>query len=152
MRGAPRPPSFLVDPLVLGAVLLLVVNDRWLKPMLHDGLTGKLSDLALCAFLPAFFAELVLLAAPRSSPRRALAGGAVVAAVLFAGLELVPSLAEGACAALAVVGPRLGLDGPFGMTRDPTDLWALPVILLAVRHGERRCSRHQAGEVNHAAA
>lgn len=147
-----RPPSLLVDPLALGAVLLMVVNDRWLKPVLHDALTGKLSDLALCAFLPAFFAELALLAAPRTRPRAALVGGALAAAALFAGLELVPPLADGACAALAIVGPRLGLDGPFVMTRDPTDLWALPVILLAVLHGERRLARYRTAEASHAMA
>jgi len=152
MTAPARPPSLLIDPLVLGAVLLMVGNDHWLKATYHDALTGKLSDLALCAFLPAFFAELALLVAPRTSPRAALAGGALAAAALFAGLEVVPALADGACAALAVVGPRLGLDGPFAMTRDPTDLWALPVILLAVLHGERRLARHRAAEVSHAMA
>jgi hypothetical protein len=35
-------------PLPLAAVALMVVNDRVLKPLFHNGVTGKLSDVAIC--------------------------------------------------------------------------------------------------------
>ena len=46
-------------PLPLLAVGLMVVNDRVLKPRLHNALTGKLSDLAVCFFLPLFVSALL---------------------------------------------------------------------------------------------
>lgn len=43
MKGPGRP---LTSPVYLSALALLMVNDWLLKPVLHNGLTGKLSDFA----------------------------------------------------------------------------------------------------------
>ena len=37
----------------------LVVNDVWLKPAFHSALTGKLSDVAVCFFMPLLLSELL---------------------------------------------------------------------------------------------
>ena len=55
---APRSGEFFA-PLPLAALALTVVNDVWLKPAFHSGLTGKLSDVGICFFMPLFLSELL---------------------------------------------------------------------------------------------
>lgn len=123
MPPAPSARSFLLGPghpLFLAAVALLLLNDHWLKG-LHPGpwLTGKLSDVAWLVVSP------VLLAAGLALLR--LSGRAVRGLAL-----LIPAVAFTA----------LQLWSPLGDTwvhwmgghhvADPTDLLALPAVLLAL--------------------
>jgi len=124
-------------PLPLAAVGLLVVNDRFLKPAFHSAVTGKLSDVAICFFLPLFVSELAGLVF-RWAPRRRLLFGAVVATVVFASLEVVPPVTRLALRVLGTVGPLVGVAGPFRMTSDWTDLLCLLFVPLAVAYGRRR--------------
>ncbi|RYZ08386.1 MAG: hypothetical protein EOO73_08010 [Myxococcales bacterium] len=53
--NAPRAPGAqLLHPVMLGALLLLVVNDHVLKRLCPSPLTGKLSDVAVVVVLPVF--------------------------------------------------------------------------------------------------
>lgn len=132
----PRSGEFFA-PLPLAAVALLVVNDYWLKPALHDELTGKLSDVAVCFFMPLFLSELLGLAFG-VRPRIRLWLGAGVTAALFATLEVVPPFTRVTIALLDRIGPYLGIHRPFRMTADLTDLLCLVFVPLAVWYGARR--------------
>jgi hypothetical protein len=148
MRGAghvlsaDRPPRHgeFFAPLPLAAVALLLVNDRWLKPALHSGLTGKLSDVALCFFMPLFVSECLGLLMGMV-PRTRLALGAVFTAALYAALEVVPPFTAWTLRVLAAVGPSLGIWRPFRMTSDVTDLYCLALVPVAVWYGHWRLRR-----------
>ena len=134
-----RPPRHgeFFAPLPLAFVGLMVVNDRWLKPVFHSWLTGKLSDIAICFFLPLFVSELlgILFAI---APNRRLWAGALASAAVFAGLEVVDPLTHGAIRLLEAVAPYAGIHARFQMTSDWTDLGCLACIPGAVIYGRRR--------------
>jgi hypothetical protein len=123
-------------PWPLVAVALMVVNDRWLKGMFHNGVTGKLSDVAICFFLPLFSSALLSLVWQRH-PRARIFVGAVVASAVFVGQESWPAFQAGLLAMLDVVGRPLGI-ARFQLTADPTDLLALLMVPVAVWYGLRR--------------
>jgi hypothetical protein len=127
--------EFFAPPPLL-AVALMVVNDRWLKARFHNGLTGKLSDVAICFFLPLFLSALLGLGWTRH-PRARIVVGAVGAAGVFVGQELWPAFQAGLLAGLSAVGRPLGIER-FQLTSDPTDLWALLMVPLAVGYGLHR--------------
>lgn len=135
-RSAPRSGEFFA-PLPLAALALLVVNDVWLKPLFHNFVTGKLSDVAVCFLMPLFVSELLGLALG-VAPRLRLLLGAAATAVLFSALELSAWCSEQAVAALEALGPWLGLRGGFEMTADVTDLACVPLVVLAYRYGSAR--------------
>lgn len=116
----------LCHPLPLVAVLVLAVNDGWLKTahLLPAWLTGKLSDVAGLFFFPLLLVALVrgaMVAARRSPPR--VAGPCGLVAILATAAGFVAVKLWPACNAL--VGRCWGT-----MVMDRTDLWALPVLLL----------------------
>jgi hypothetical protein len=115
------------------------VNDHLLKPAFHNGLTGKLSDIAICFFLPLYLSALLGLIWPRRWPRARLIVGAGLAAAIFTVLELSDTAGRWFLHALARVGPALGI-GRVGLTRDPWDLAALLLVPLAAWYGWRRLS------------
>lgn len=125
-----------VAPLPLLAVLLMLVNDRWLKPTFHNTVTGKLSDVAGCFFLPLFVSALLGLAWRRPVRMRLWWGAAVTCAV-FVPICLSSSVAAVWVAALAAVGSLVGLHG-YALASDPTDLLTLPLVLAAVWYGQQR--------------
>jgi hypothetical protein len=133
---APRSGEFFA-PLPLSAVAMMIVNDHWLKPAFHSALTGKLSDIAICFFMPLFVSE-VLGIAIGMRPVSRLAAGALVTALLYTGLEVVPSFTAFAIRVLSLAGPYLGVRRPFRMTADWSDLWCLALVPLAVAYGRRR--------------
>jgi hypothetical protein len=130
-------------PLPLLAVVLMVVNDRFLKPWLHNALTGKLSDLAICFFLPLFVSALMGIFW-RSHPRARVLAGAGIAAFVFAAQEMWIGFQDLLLGALRVVGGPLGLRH-FVLTSDTSDLWALLMVPVAAAYGFSRLkSRPQA--------
>ncbi len=132
MRRLPPMPEFLA-PLPLAAVALMAVNDRWLKPAFHNALTGKLSDVALCFFLPLYLSALLALVTRWPRPTR-LGVGAAVTALLYTALKVSQPAADLFCVALRVVGTPLGMT-QFRAWADPTDLITLPLIAVAVLYG-----------------
>lgn len=127
-------PEFLA-PLPLSAVALMALNDRWLKPAFHNALTGKLSDLAICFFLPLYLSALLALVTRWSRSTR-LHVGATACALLYTALKVSPLVGQGFCAALRLVGAPLGLTS-FRSVADPTDLITLPLVWVALRYGRR---------------
>ena len=124
------PPSGLLHPLALAAIALLVVNDHVLKAHYPGWLTGKLSDVAGLVFFPlllrALLAPIVHLA--RSIGReRLLIACVALTALAFAAIKLV---APATAACEQVLGALLG--GRVTIVRDPTDLLALPFVLVAL--------------------
>lgn len=103
--------------------MLLLLNDHYLKSggVLAGWVTGKLSDFAGLLMAPVVVAALV---APRS--RRGFRLAHVAVGAVFGLLKLSPELARAWCA----------LGGAFGMTwrvvSDPTDLLALPMLLVSL--------------------
>jgi hypothetical protein len=122
-------PEFLA-PLPLLAVALMAVNDRWLKPAFHNTLTGKLSDVAICFFLPLYVSALLALVT-RWPVERRVAVGAGVTALLFTALKVSQPAADLFCRLLLPLGAPLGLTA-FRAVADPTDLITLPLAGAAV--------------------
>jgi hypothetical protein len=134
--SGPRSGEFFA-PLPIAALALTVVNDVWLKPMLHSALTGKLSDVGVCLFMPLFVSELLgLFFGVR--PRVRLIVGGLLTAILFTAQEIVPPFIDLALRILRAIGPRVGIHGRFTLTSDWTDLFCLLLIPLSVLYGGRR--------------
>jgi hypothetical protein len=130
-----RRPSEFFAPAPLLAVALLGLNDHLGKALFHNAVTGKLSDVALCFFLP-----LLVSAALRPlwrHDRARLTGSALLAAAVFATLELSLTADAWFSAALAFVGRPFGITGAV-FTRDPWDLLALALVPVAHAYGLRR--------------
>ena len=129
-------------PLPLAFVGLLVVNDYWAKARFHNALTGKLSDVALCFFMPLFCSELLGICFGVSTRTRLWIGG-MTTALLFTLLEVVEPVTEVALSLLTWLGPRLGMTRHFAMTRDPTDLYCVLIVPLALWYGYRRLTHRR---------
>jgi len=123
-RDAPelKPARALLTPTWIVALALLVANDHWLKGsgILPDLLTGKLSDFAGMLVAPALLASLL-----RVRSRRALLVCHLAVGAVFAGIQLAPGFAAQWSALMGLVG------FPWVITCDPTDLIALPFLLLS---------------------
>jgi hypothetical protein len=145
MRGDP-PPSGLLHPIALAAIALLIVNDHLLKARYPGWLTGKLSDVAGMVFFPLLLRALIVpILRLRSDlhPGRELRERLLIACVALTALLLAAiKLAEPATAACEqLLGALLG--GRVEIVRDPTDLLALPFVLVApwiARRAERRAA------------
>jgi hypothetical protein len=137
--GPPRAGEFFA-PLPLAALALTVVNDVWLKRALHSELTGKLSDVGICFFMPLFISELLGIVF-RARARVRLWIGASVTAVLYTAQEVVPPFTRFALSVLRAIGPPMGIRGTFTLTSDWTDLLCLVLIPVAVGYGSRRLAR-----------
>lgn len=117
-------PRGLVHPTPLVALAVLLLNDHALKGagVLPGWLTGKLSDFAGLALFPVLLTTLVELH-PRAPRRLVVAlGSALATGLAFSLLKAWPAanaLANAAWGAVAL---------------DPTDLVALPALLLALHH------------------
>ncbi len=138
----------LLHPVALAALGLLVLNDHVLKAAWPGPVTGKLSDVAGLAFFPILLLSAWELAGSLVRRRRRPTVRAVIVAVglTAAGFVLVKTLPSGAGAfgwllGLAQWGLALPLRGILGLPSapispavviaDPTDLVALPALLLA---------------------
>lgn len=131
-------------PASLAAVVVMGVNDHILKARLHNALTGKLSDVAGCFFLPLFVsAVLGLIGGWRLRPR--IAVGGVLTALIFTTLELSTGADALFGRVVALVGGPLGIKGA-SMTRDLTDLWALVFVPAGCLYGLNRAGRNGDGE------
>ncbi|MCX4247902.1 hypothetical protein [Paraliomyxa miuraensis] len=118
-----RPSRALLHPLWLGSLAVLVLNDHVLKgaSLLPSVVTGKLSDVAGLVVAPVLLAALCRV---RSMRGLWLAHAAV--GVVFSAIQLSAAAAGGWSAAMASIG------FPWAITRDPTDLLALPALALSL--------------------
>jgi hypothetical protein len=130
-----RMPEFFA-PAPLAAVALMVLNDRVLKWRFHNGITGKLSDVAVCFFLPLFLSACIGIVWRTQGRARVVLGG-VVTVLVFTAQEIWPAFQRVFLSSLRVVGGPLGL-GNFVLTSDLSDLWTMLMVPLAVVYGWRR--------------
>jgi hypothetical protein len=116
------PARALLTPTWIGALALLVANDHWLKGsgLLPGVLTGKLSDFAGMLVAPTLLAALLGV-----RTRGALLACHVAVASVFAGIQLSTGFAAQWSSLMGLVGH------PWTITCDPTDLIALPFLLLS---------------------
>lgn len=121
-KTALRPARALLTPTWIGALLLLVANDHWLKGsgMVPGVLTGKLSDFAGMLVAPTLLAALLGV-----QTKRALLACHVAVGFVFAGIQLSLGFADAWAGLMALIGH------PWVITSDPTDLLALPFLLLS---------------------
>lgn len=133
-RVKPRAIEFFSLP-PLAAVALLLINDHVFKSAFRGAVTGKLSDFAGCFFLPLFVSAL-LAEVTRWSWQRRVAIGAGVTFALFVPIKLFPQAALAVARAVELVSLPLGL-GAQRITVDPSDLLAVPMILLAALYARK---------------
>jgi hypothetical protein len=121
-RDELAPARALLTPTWVASLALLVANDHWLKGsgLLPGVVTGKLSDFVGMIVAPVLLATLLCV---RS--KRALALCHIAVAVVFAGIKLSPAFAAQWSALMGLFGH------PWMIVCDPTDLLALPFLLLS---------------------
>lgn len=131
VQGAPE--FFGVLPLI--AVALFALNNGVLKRAFPGFVTGKLSDLLICFFLPLFVSALLERLSRLEVGPRVAAGIALTAAIFIA--------VKTSATASAVLDRDIALVlQPFGIRTAPnrvdvTDLCALPMLALAWLHARR---------------
>ena len=137
--------------MALLAVAVLVLNDHVLKEVWPGVLTGKLSDVAGLVFFPLLLLAVIdLLGATRlarSAPARLVCVG--LTGVAFSAIQLIPEAAQIYRHGLGwMQWPALALlagapsPQPVDHTMDPTDLLALPALLVAWRLASPSLTRH----------
>ena len=113
----------------LGAVVVFGLNNHVWKFQYHNWFTGKLSDLMACFFLPLFLSAILKIFVNWPLATR-VSTGAVITAVIF-------TVVKTSAMASSILNSLLSaMTSPFGLgvstnIADPTDLIALPMILLA---------------------
>jgi hypothetical protein len=155
---APATRSLLVHPVTLACMAVLLVNDHLLKAMWPGSMTGKLSDFAGLVFFPVLLvgvAELTTSRLGRRPPRtpRSMLVCCGLTALVFAPAELwepATVFYEAALGAIQwpfriLVAVAGGGEAPalrrVSATADPTDLIALPMLLVPVLLAFRTTSR-----------
>jgi hypothetical protein len=142
--------ELLLHPVALASVAVLLVNDHWGKARFPGVITGKLSDLAGLVFFPLLLTTVIDAAARvfgrRTGPSQGtLLVGIVLTGAAFAGAK---ATAVGAEAYRTVWGVlewplRAALAGHLvpweraAFVRDPTDLVALPALVISWLVGRR---------------
>lgn len=132
----------LLHPITLGAIALLVINDHVLKRVAPGILTGKLSDVAGMIFFPLFLAAILEMFRVRHS--WLILGCAIATGVVFAATKTIPLAADAYRSGLGAIqwpfhalfaivrGNRVPGLASVAMTMDPTDLIALPALIVPV--------------------
>ena len=130
-----RPGSGLFHPLVYGAIVVLALNDHWAKAKWPGLVTGKLSDVAGLLFFPLFLqAGWELLGSLRGpvAPSFSVARIAtVLTGIVFCAVKTFEPASLTYEWGLGLL--RVPLEGslrPVSLTRDATDLIALPVLVV----------------------
>ena len=134
----------LLGPTALLAIALLVVNDHVLKARVPGLVTGKLSDVAGMIFFPLLLAAAAEHAGLRRG-RAAVIAAALATGAVFAAIKLWAPAGELYRVGLAMLqwpfralaaaftNAALPALGRVHLTADPTDLIALPALLVPVR-------------------
>lgn len=121
-RDELAPARALLTPTWVASLALLIANDHFLKGsgLLPGVVTGKLSD-----FVGMIVAPVLLAALLGVRSKRALALCHVAVALVFTGIQLSPAFADQWSALMGLFGY------PWVITCDPTDLIALPFLLVS---------------------
>lgn len=129
--------AWLSHPVTVVSLVVLVVNDHFLKTTYPGWVTGKLSDVAGLVLAPALLATVVALLVPRLPTTAAATLGLGTVGVGFTAVKISGYAAGIASAAWSV------LNGPSVVRADASDLIALPALLIAYRVWSR-AGRHPA--------
>lgn len=133
----------LLRPAALLSIALLVINDHVLKAHAPGLVTGKLSDVAGLSFFPLLLAAAAEQVGLRGG-RAAVLAAAIATGLAFAAVKLWAPAGELYCvgfaalqwpfhaAAAAVTDTALPALGRARLVQDPTDLLALPMLLVPV--------------------
>lgn len=140
---SPRPGHGLFHPVVFVAVAVLALNDHWAKAQWPGLITGKLSDCAGLVFFPLFLqAGWELFSSLRHPvvPSLQVARIAIIAtALVFAAVKLLePASLAYEWGVGLLRWPIEGVLRPVSLARDPTDLIALPALLVPWQLAKRR--------------
>lgn len=120
----------LLSPAALASLALVVWNDAWLKRHHAGLLSGKLSDVGLCVFLPIFVAAAIEWSAFALGRRVRVNGLACgIAVAYFVAIKVFAEATQLHVAWLSALVPWWH----FRAVTDPTDLVALPATWLAWR-------------------
>lgn len=147
----------LLHPVALLAVALLILNDHLLKQAAPGLVTGKLSDVAGLVFFPLLLqagweVATAGIGRPAIGSPRVLLVAIVATGVVFAAIQVEPVAGEIYSGLLGwlqwAVGslPAVLLGQPIGsphsvrLTPDPTDLLALPVLIVPYLVGRARAA------------
>ena len=156
-RGGPQPGDLLLDPVILLALAVLVLNDHVLKGPGPAPLTGILSGMAGLILMPSVLvAGTELLAWLRgrwlTSTMRPMLAASVAVGTAYALVELLPAATElyawtwgmlqwpGATVLALLGGDPLPGIVPVRAVADPFDLLALPCLAIPVLLQGRRLS------------
>ena len=143
MTGRATSTHAVLHPLTLGALALLIFNDHVLKAACPGWWTGKLSDFAGLAVFPLLVAASGELIGLWPGDRRTVAVISLATGAAFAACKLSASAGDvyrlafaglqWPARALAALlrGVALPMLGRAQLTRDPTDLLALPALLVS---------------------
>lgn len=155
----------LVAPLSLAAIALLVINDHVLKTYAPGVVTGKLSDVAGMIFFPLLLAAALEQVGLRRGAQTIVAA-ALATGIVFAAVKLWTPAGDAYRAGLAALqwpfralaavlgGDALPALGRVHLTADPTDLLALPALLVPITasRGRSRASWRPSGHARTASA
>lgn len=147
-----RPGSGLLHPLVLTAIVALALNDHWAKAKWPGVVTGKLSDVAGLLFFPLFLQAgwelLSSLRRPVTPSFRVARITTLLSALVFCAVKTFEPASLVYEWGLGLL--RFPLEGawrPVTLTRDETDLLALPVLVVPWMLAKERARRaHAANE------
>lgn len=131
--------SWLAHPLTVVALAVLLLNDHVLKAAYPGWLTGKLSDVAGLLVAPPLVALLL------SATGRGFRATAVVAVALTGTLFTLVKISGYAAGVASAAWTAVA--GPSRVLADPTDLLALPALLLAYHVGMRASRAPAPGRV-----
>lgn len=129
--------GFFVKPLPAIAVLLLAVNDHYLKYHFNSWWTGKISDFAGLFFFPLFLCAVWVLLANAVCgsghwiSRRNVSTAIVITDLIFIAVKISPVAAEFYEQAFGLLGIRAQL------IADPTDLIALSMNFTTYWYARR---------------
>ncbi len=128
--------EFFIQPLPVMAVIVLFVNDHFLKARFHNAVTGKLSDFAGLFFFPLFALSLIFLIGGLLRQKWQLGTVNLLLAILLTHFSFVLiKLWEPATSIYVIVHSALGVNSQ--VVRDPTDLWALLMAPLTYFYARR---------------
>ena len=146
----------LLRPAALLAIALLVINDHVLKARAPGLVTGKLSDIAGLVFFPLLLAAAAEQVGLRGG-RAAVIGAAAATGIVFAAIKLWAPAGElyrmglaalqwpfHAVAAVLRDGALPAL-GRVRLVQDPTDLIALPALLVPIALARAESASGEAG-------
>jgi len=131
----------LLHPVVLASLALWALNDHVLKDALHDGFSGKLSDVTSLVVAPVLGAAATAqLGLARARPTRLIVIWSLVMAFVMASINTWEPAATTYRVGLAAMQwpfrclATLSLRplGQVALTVDPSDLWTLPAALVPV--------------------